>query len=550
MADVFISYKREDRDRVQPLVDALTAEGLSVWWDVGIEGGAAWRQSIQAALDGAKCVIVVWSALSVGLDGEFVHDEASRAKRRGVYLPVSIDEVAPPLGFGQVQTLPLVGWKGKRRDRAFVAVLGAIRSLVAGVPRETRGGQKAASEPAEDTGDARPTVAVLAFRHPSLGEEQAYFAEAIAEDIIVGLSRSRLLAVAPRQSSLSYEAKGADPARICADLGVEYIVQGQVRRMGRMARLSIDLVNGPEDKTVWSARYDRPIDDLFTVQDEITAAIVGTLEPALLGHEETQSLRTRNLRHWDLFMRGRWHFWRSTIEDGAKAREFLLQAYALEPEDVPTLCLLALCHMGDVWAGAARDPVDSIAKAHRMALKAVSLDGSDAFAHYTLGVALSLMGRIEHSMAEQRRALELNPYLAAAAGELGRLFLFAGRLDEANAFSDQAIGASPNDPHAFLWFRTKALAAFIAGRYDEAARHAADACARSPHQFFLHYLLAACHGAAGNLGQAQIALGEGRRLQPSYTLDMLKLGHPFANPEHFDRLAGALRAAGWDGLKA
>jgi len=140
--------------------------------------------------------------------------------------------------------------------------------------------------------------------------------------------------------------------------------------------------------------------------------------------------------------------------------------------------------------------------------------------------------------------------MQAAAGELGRLFLFAGRLDEANTFTDRAIGASPNDPHAFLWFRTKALAAFIAGRYDEAARHAADACARSPHQFFLHYLLAACHGAAGNLGQAQIALGEGRRLQPRYTLDMLKLGHPFANPEHFDRLAGALRAAGWDGLKA
>ncbi|MDQ2861558.1 MAG: transcriptional regulator, partial [Pseudomonadota bacterium] len=392
----------------------------------------------------------------------------------------------------------------------------------------------------------RPSIAVLPFSHPPGAQETAYFAEGVAEELIAGLARSRLLAVTPRQSSLTYDAQGADSARISADLGVEYIVQGHVRRLGQIVRVSVELVNGPEEKTVWSARYDRSIDDLFAVQDEITANIVGALEPALLGHEETQSLRTRNPRHWDLFMRGRWHFWRSTIEDGAKAREFLLQALALEPDDPPTLCLLALCHMGDVWAGAARNPAESIAKAHRMALKAVSLDGSDAFAHNTLGIALSLMGRIDHAMAEQRRALELNPYLAAAAGELGRLFVFADRLEEAIAYSDRAIAASPNDPHVFLWFRTKAIACFIAERHIEAARHAADACARSPHQFFLHYFLAACHAAAGNLAQAKIALAEGRRLQPRYTLEMLHLGHPFTNPEQFDRLVGALKAAGWE----
>lgn len=550
MADVFISYKREDRARVQPLIEALEAEGLSVWWDMSIQGGAAWRQSIQTALDGAKCVIVAWSVLSIGPEGEFVHDEASRARRRGAYLPICIDAVDPPLGFGQVHALPLVGWKGRRKDPVFQKILAAARALVAGERGVEPAAETSASAPIEAAAHEKPSIAVLPFKHPPGGEDTAYFAEGVAEELIAGLARSRMLAVTPRQSSLTYDPKGADAARISADLGAEYIVQGHVRRLGKVVRVSVELVNGPEEKTVWSARYDRPIDDLFAVQDEITASIVGTLEPALLGHEETQSLQARNLRHWDLFMRGRWHFWRSTIEDGAKAREFLLQALALEPDDVPTLCLLSLCHMGDVWAGAAKNPAESIAKAHRMALKAVALDDLDAFAHNILGIALSLMGRIDHAMAEQRRALELNPYLAAAAGELGRLFVFAGRLEESIAYSDRAIAASPNDPHAFLWFRTKALACFIAQRYDEAARHAADACARSPHQFFLHYLLTACHAAGGNLARARIALEEGRRLQPRYTLEMLKLGHPFADPEHSARFIDALKAAGWDGLNA
>ena len=127
MSDVFVSYKREDRARVKPLVDALAAEGLSVWWDVGIEGGSAWRQSIQEALDAARCVVVVWSASSVGPGGEFVHDEAGIAKSWGIYQPVVIDDVTPPLGFGQVQALPLVGWRGRRVDHRFQDVVRAAR---------------------------------------------------------------------------------------------------------------------------------------------------------------------------------------------------------------------------------------------------------------------------------------------------------------------------------------------------------------------------------------------------------------------------------------
>src|SRR3954447_25203182 len=132
MSDVFVSYKAEDKRRIRPLVEALQAEGYSVWWDEQIGGGAAWRQTIEQELNDAKCVIVVWSKRSVGPDGTFVQDEATRAQQRRVYVPVTIDKVHLPLGFGETQALPLTGWHGDRADPHYQAVLAAVRRNVGG----------------------------------------------------------------------------------------------------------------------------------------------------------------------------------------------------------------------------------------------------------------------------------------------------------------------------------------------------------------------------------------------------------------------------------
>ena len=153
MADVFVSYKAEDRARVKPLVEALAAEGLTVWWDAQIAGGEAWRARIAQELEQAACVIVVWSEGSVGAAGHFVQDEASLAQRRGVLLPVAVDAVAPPLGFGQHQALSLAGWTGSRQDPRFADVLAATRAIIAGGPRPAptvahRGHGAAGSPPA------------------------------------------------------------------------------------------------------------------------------------------------------------------------------------------------------------------------------------------------------------------------------------------------------------------------------------------------------------------------------------------------------------------
>jgi serine/threonine-protein kinase len=132
MSDVFISYKAEDRRRVQPLVQALQSDGYVVWWDQHIGTGDEWRQTIERQLDAAKCVIVAWSRHSVGPEGQFVRDEATRAQQRRVYVPVMIDEVRIPLGFGESMATSLRGWRGNPEDPRYQAVLSAVRRIAGG----------------------------------------------------------------------------------------------------------------------------------------------------------------------------------------------------------------------------------------------------------------------------------------------------------------------------------------------------------------------------------------------------------------------------------
>ena len=129
-ADVFVSYKAEDRARVQPIVAALEAEGFIVWWDTRIEGGANWRRSIEEQLNAAKCVVVAWTKRSVGPEGEFVRDEAALAKRRGIYLPILLDPIEPPLGFREIQAISLRGWRKGVSDPCFRVLADAIRQCL------------------------------------------------------------------------------------------------------------------------------------------------------------------------------------------------------------------------------------------------------------------------------------------------------------------------------------------------------------------------------------------------------------------------------------
>lgn len=397
-------------------------------------------------------------------------------------------------------------------------------------------------------GGGRPAIAVLAFEHPPDDREQTYLAEGVAEDVIAALSRFKWLFVLSRHASLAYRKPDAGMAQMRAELGVGYVVSGRLMCRESHLRLTVNLTDLVKGDTLWSRRFDAPLADIFTIQDEITATIVGALEPALIGREEqgAASPAPRSLKHWDLFIRGRWHFWQLTFGHMAKARQILLQALALKPDDAPTLSLLAYTHCTRLWSGWAEDIEGEIAEARRLAMRAVRADRDDAMAHYAYGTTLSLTGDLAGGMVEQRRALELNPNYAAAMGEMGRYLAYLGRHDEAMSFLDRAIRSSPGDAQRFLWFRDKAIAAFIVGRYDVAVAFAHESVALRPDIFLGPYLLAACWAADGYPDKGSRSLAEGRLIMPRYPLRTLLLGHPFARLEDQDRFIDALRQCGWD----
>jgi len=406
--------------------------------------------------------------------------------------------------------------------------------------------------PTVESAGTRPSIAVLPFANLSGDDEQEYFADGLAEDIIASLARSSWLFVIARNSSFTYRQSNMSFGAICRELGVRYLVAGSVRRAGDKLRVSAELVDGARGETAWADRFDRSLHDLFAVQDEISSTIAGTIEPVFLRREETRAVNhephaTRDIQHWDLLMRARWNFWRSTAPNNMEARRLLEQALKIKPNDSASLALLSFTYMSDAWRGRAEDPEKLIREANRLAMESVRNDDHDAHAHFTLGTALSCIYKLDAAMAEQRRALDLYPNFAAAAGELGRLLAFSGRYDEAMVQVQRAIQCSPSDPHLSLWLRSQALASFVVGRDDEAVGYAMEAVAKRPDWFFNYYLLTACQAAAGNLERAREALEEARRTMPVYNMLTLKVGHPFADPAHLERFVTALRQAGWEG---
>ena len=290
--------------------------------------------------------------------------------------------------------------------------------------------------PAADQRAHRRTIAVLPFVDLNADPEQEYFSDGLAEDIISHLTRSPWLLVVSRNSSFAYRKSQAGNRAVGEALGARYLVLGTVRKAGNMLRMTAELVDTTTSETLWSDRYDRPLTDMFALQAEISAQIVSAIEPVYLHSEEKVAAEVPNqsLEHWDLLMRARWHFWRTTPDHVLQAQALLARALEIKPNDSPTLALLAFTHLAKIWGAWAEDPRATVAEANRLALVAVRNDERDAFAHFTLGTALSCAGQMEAAIAEMECALGLYPQASAAAGELGRLLVFSGRTEEAEEY--------------------------------------------------------------------------------------------------------------------
>ncbi len=369
------------------------------------------------------------------------------------------------------------------------------------------------------SGPERPAIAVLPFTNMSGDPEQGYFSDGISEDIIAALSRLRWFLVIARNSSFVYKGKSVHLKQVAADLGVDYVLEGSVRQAGGRVRITAQLNDVSTGSHIWAERYDRSIADVFSVQDEITEAIVASIEPQLYAAENFHAKRKPpdSMDAWELVMRALSHFWRVTHEDNVLAQSLLEKAIALDPHYGQALGVLAASRTLGAYMGWA-DMLTTIPAAERAALAAIEADSEDPWAHHALGCAYLLTRRFDESLAELALALQLNPNFSLAQAIYGLNLAFCGQWQKADEAARRALRLSPRDPLSALYYGVAAYAQFIGRNYEEAVPLAQAAVRLRGDYVGGLRLLTASAAMAGQTGTAASALQELRRAQPNISL--------------------------------
>jgi adenylate cyclase len=392
----------------------------------------------------------------------------------------------------------------------------------------------------------RPAIAVLPFDNLSGDPEQEYFADGIAEDLITRLSSLGHYPVIARNSSFLYRGKSVDVRQVSRELGVRYVVEGSVRRAGERVRINAQLIDATTGHHLWAETYDRELRDIFALQDEITEAIVGSIDPAVFESEMARAVRKEpaNLDAYDRSLRGIWHALKHTEEHNAKARALFESATEMDPERAEPFFGLGMTHYLDVLYQWSDSPDRSLDAALRAAQRCAALDHSLSICHVGLAWAHSLRGQRGEAIAAAETAVRLNPSSADAHFPLGLFLALTGRPDDGIAHVEKAIRLSPQDPSMGFFLNCIALAHFAARRYEQAVEWEQRSLGRNPDYYVAHGTLAASHAHLGHPEAARAALQEMLRRNPEFTADAFKTVFAFADPSFTTSWLDGVRKAG------
>jgi len=389
-----------------------------------------------------------------------------------------------------------------------------------------------------------PSAAVLPFANMSGDAEQEYFVDGIVEDIITGLSRIKWLHVIARNSTFVYKGRAVDVKQVGRELGVRYILEGSLRKAVNRVRLTAQLVEAASGRHVWAERYDRALDDIFAVQDEITLSVVGYIEPNLRQAEIERAKRKRpdSLDAYDLYLRALPYAMVFMPGDADKALSLLRQSLALEPGFAAAHAAAAWCHEQRYLRGGL-DPADKAAAlAHaRAALEAGADDAG------TLATAGFVIGLVDHdydtAMNAIDRGLALTPSSALALS-LGSVILgHAGRTAEAIDYAERALRWCPLDRTVNVPYVGLGIAHCAAGDW-EAAIPACGKCEQANPRFSLPYFLrAAALSQLGRIEEAKVPAQRGLQLEPGFTVSGFVRAHT-GRAEIWEPIGDALRRLG------
>jgi TolB-like protein/Flp pilus assembly protein TadD len=392
----------------------------------------------------------------------------------------------------------------------------------------------------------KPSVAVLPFDNLSGDREQEYFADGLAEDIISGLSKFHGLFVIARNSSFTYKGRSVEVKQVGRELGVRYILEGGVRKAANRVRVSVQLIDALTGGHVWAERYDRDLEDIFALQDELTEAIVGAVAPSFITAEAQRVERKppESLDAWDCAMRANWHFARRNRQDNAEARRLFERALEIDAKNTAALNGLAFTLGLAITFGWADDLDEARAALNAAGQRAVVQDAKDAEAYVALATGHFALKQLDSAAAACHHALELNPNLAVAEGWLAFVLSWRGDYDEALRHAEKAARLSPYDPTYSWWGIARTSAVFGAGRYREAVEWARKTIEVTPEFPAGWRYLAASLAHLGHLEEARAAKDQLLQVMPHDHLRLVRAGLPSVNRDRMDRFVDGLRKAG------
>jgi adenylate cyclase len=467
MADVFISYARTDKARVAPLVAAIESRGWSVWWDPEIAPGQEFDRQIARELETAAAIVVVWTPTSV--ESRWVRGEAREGAERGILVPVRFEKANMPIDVRAFHTTDLDDAANRAGSPQVQEVLRALESVIA--RGRSAGSAPAAREPAPVRPAApstRASICVLPFANMSGDPEQEYFSDGITEDVITDLCKVSALAVISRNSAFVYKGRHVEVPRIARELGVSHVLEGSVRKAGGRVRITAQLVDASTNDHVWAERYDRDLNDIFALQDEISQAIVGALKVKLLPAEKEAIERrdTGSVEAYNLYLMA----W---------------QQYANNARN--------------------EEDVRAMEKIVRLCMRATELDPAYAQAWALLAIGqmvLHFTHRREGDGGLQaiERALALEPGSAEAHAIKSKMLWRQGRHEEASAEIDVALKL---DPDSFEANRTAGLWNMRKRRFEDAIRYYEKALTRNEVDFHTTSTLVTCYTAIGDKAAAR-----------------------------------------------
>jgi TolB-like protein len=454
--DIFISYARNDAETARRFADAFRAEGLDVWWDNALQAGEVFDEAIEQALRAAKAVVVLWSPDAVA--SRWVRAEATLADRNRTLVPALIAPCSLPIVFELTQTPDLSCWKGNRKDVAWSQFLADVRRLVGAERQATPAAEPSSAPPKLE----QAAIVVLPFANMSGDAEQEYFADGISEDVITDLSQVSALRVISRNSSFTFKGMNVDIVDISRQLNVSHVLEGSVRKAGNRVRVTAQLIDGSTNDHVWAQRWDRDLDDIFELQDELSQEIVKALKVKLVPAEKKaiEDRGTDNLEAYDIFIRARGLASTFGYESTTRAIDLLRRALELDPTFAEAWLLIAEAFMNlrifepkaiEARWGEVREAYDRAAGL-RPDLDLVagvagslgtweydwdrvgwSVEARESTGNNLHGHNLAVLGRAQKGANAQLAARNLDPLSIGTSFVLQYLLDAANRLDEAEA---------------------------------------------------------------------------------------------------------------------